>query len=44
MIVPGENGFHFQPGSVAELRERVEWCFDNLVQLHGLRGKARQSL
>ncbi|MGZ4887785.1 MAG: glycosyltransferase, partial [Candidatus Angelobacter sp.] len=43
MVVPGETGFHFTPGSVAELRERVEWCSRNLDELRAMRGKARQS-
>jgi glycosyltransferase involved in cell wall biosynthesis len=43
MIIPGETGFHFTPGSVAELRERVEWCSRNLDQLRAMRPKARQA-
>jgi glycosyltransferase involved in cell wall biosynthesis len=43
MVVPGETGFHFTPGRVAELRERVEWCSRNLDQLRAMRGKARQA-
>jgi glycosyltransferase involved in cell wall biosynthesis len=43
MVVPGETGFHFMPGSVADLRERVEWCSHNLDQLRAMRGKARQA-
>jgi len=43
MIVPGETGFHFTPGSVPELRERVEWCSQNLDQLRAMRPKARQA-
>ena len=43
MVTPGETGFHFTPGSVAELRERVEWCSRNLDQLRAMRGKARQA-
>lgn len=43
MVVPGETGFHFAPGNVAELRERVEWCSRNLEQLRSLRAKARQA-
>lgn len=43
MITPGENGFHFQPGNVAELRERVEWCSSHLAELRTMRGKARQA-
>jgi glycosyltransferase involved in cell wall biosynthesis len=41
MVVAGETGFHFQPGNVAELRQRVEWCSHNLEQLRALRAKAR---
>lgn len=41
VVVPGETGFHFTPGSVAGLRERVEWCSRNLDQLRAMRGKAR---
>src|ERR1041385_5867322 len=43
MIVPGETGFHFQPGNVAELRERVEWCSNHLVELRAMRRRARQA-
>ncbi|MCU1255206.1 MAG: glycosyltransferase [Candidatus Angelobacter sp.] len=43
MVVPRETGFHFTPGSVAELRERAEWCSHNLDQLRAMRGKARQT-
>jgi glycosyltransferase involved in cell wall biosynthesis len=43
MVVPGETGFHFTPGSVADLRERVEWSSHNLDQLRAMRGKARQA-
>ncbi len=43
MVIPGETGFHFTPGSVAELRERAEWCSRNLDQLRAMRGKARQA-
>jgi glycosyltransferase involved in cell wall biosynthesis len=42
MIVPGETGFQFMPGSVSELRERVEWCSQNLDQLRAMRSNARQ--
>jgi glycosyltransferase involved in cell wall biosynthesis len=42
MVVPGETGFHFMPGSVAELRERVEWCSQNLDQLRAMRSRTRQ--
>lgn len=43
MIVPGETGFHFQPGNAAELRDRVEWCSRNLDQLRSLRAHARRA-
>jgi glycosyltransferase involved in cell wall biosynthesis len=43
MIAPGETGFHFQPGNVAELRERVEWCSSHLAELRAIRGRARQA-
>lgn len=43
MIIPGETGFHFQPGNVAELRERVEWCSSHRAELRAMRGKARQA-
>jgi glycosyltransferase involved in cell wall biosynthesis len=43
MITPGENGFHFTPGNVAELRERVEWCSRNLDRVRAMRGKARDA-
>ena len=42
MVVPGETGFHFTPGNVADLRERVEWCSHNLDQLRAMRSRARQ--
>ncbi|HEX4603966.1 MAG TPA: glycosyltransferase family 4 protein, partial [Candidatus Angelobacter sp.] len=43
MVVPGENGFHFNPGDMSGLRERVEWCSYNLDQVRALRGKAKDS-
>ena len=43
MVVPGENGFHFQPGNVAELRERVEWCSRNLDGLYEMRSNAKKT-
>lgn len=43
MVVPGETGFHFTPGSVGELRQRVEWCSQNLRQLRSMRSKAREA-
>lgn len=42
MIVPGETGFHFTPGNAADLRERVEWCSQNLDQIRAKRSRARQ--
>jgi glycosyltransferase involved in cell wall biosynthesis len=42
MVVPGETGFHFTPGHVADLRERVEWCSQNLDQVRAMRSRARQ--
>jgi glycosyltransferase involved in cell wall biosynthesis len=42
MIVPGETGFHFTPGNAADLRERVEWCSQNLDQIRAMRSRARQ--
>lgn len=41
MIVPEETGFHFAPGNVAELRQRVEWCSRNLTRLRAMRVHAR---
>ena len=43
MVVPAETGFHFEPASIAELRERVEWCSRNLDRMRAMRGKARQA-
>lgn len=43
MVVQGITGFHFAPGSVAELRERVKWCSRNLDQLRTMRPEARQA-
>jgi glycosyltransferase involved in cell wall biosynthesis len=43
IIVPGKTGFHFKPGSAAELRERVEWCSRNLGHLRSLRIHARRA-
>ncbi len=43
MVVSGETGFHFTPGSVAELRERVEWCSQKLDQVRAMRDRARQA-
>lgn len=41
MVVPDETGFHFAPGNIAELRQRVEWCSRNLARLRAMRGHAR---
>ena len=41
LIVPGRNGFHFPAGDVNALRERVEWCSQNLPQVRSLRKAAR---
>ena len=43
MVVPGETGFHFQPGNVADLREKVEWCSRNVEQVRCLRTSARRA-
>jgi glycosyltransferase involved in cell wall biosynthesis len=43
MVVPGETGFHFKPGDIAELRAQVEWCSQNLDQVRALRSKARRA-
>jgi glycosyltransferase involved in cell wall biosynthesis len=43
MVVAGETGFHFTPGNVDELRERVQWCSRNLDELRAMRRKARQA-
>ena len=43
MVVAGETGFHFNPGNIAELREKVEWCSRNLALLRAMRSKARQA-
>jgi glycosyltransferase involved in cell wall biosynthesis len=43
MVVPGETGFHFQSGSVAELKQRVEWCSLNRNELRSLRANARRA-
>lgn len=43
MVIQGETGFHFEPGNVAELRERVEWCSTHITELRAMRGKARQA-
>jgi glycosyltransferase involved in cell wall biosynthesis len=37
MIAPGKTGFHVAPGSVPELREKMEWCARNLDQVRALR-------
>lgn len=43
MVIPGVTGFHFTPGNVSELRERVEWCSQNLNQVRAMRSNARQA-
>jgi len=43
MVVPDKNGFLFTPGNAAELRERVEWCSNNLACLLGMRANARHA-
>jgi glycosyltransferase involved in cell wall biosynthesis len=43
MVLQGVTGFHFPPGNVAGLRERVEWCSRNLNQVRAMRPKARQA-
>lgn len=41
MVVPGQTGFHFEPGDVASLRQQAEWCSHHLDQVRALRGNAR---
>jgi glycosyltransferase involved in cell wall biosynthesis len=41
VVVPGQTGFHFPAGDVTALRERVEWCSQNLPQVRSLRKAAR---
>lgn len=41
MVTPEANGFHFVPGNVPELREKVEWCSRNLGEVRALRTNAR---
>lgn len=43
VVVPGETGFHFPAGDVMALRERVEWCSQNLPQVRSLRTAARKA-
>jgi glycosyltransferase involved in cell wall biosynthesis len=43
MVVPGETGFHFTSGNVSELRERAEWCSQNLDEVRAMRSGARQA-
>ncbi|MCU1332892.1 MAG: glycosyl transferase family 1 [Candidatus Angelobacter sp.] len=43
MVVAGETGFHFTPGSVAELREWMERSSLHLAQLRSMRIKARRA-
>jgi glycosyltransferase involved in cell wall biosynthesis len=42
MVTQGVTGFHFTPGNVSELRERAEWCSQNLYQVRAMRPRARQ--
>jgi len=42
VVVPGKTGFHFPAGDVMALRERVEWCSQNLPQVRSLRNAARR--
>lgn len=41
MVTPNQTGFHFVPGNISELRERVEWCSRNLGEVRALRTNAR---
>jgi glycosyltransferase involved in cell wall biosynthesis len=43
MVMPGETGFHFQPGDIKELRSLVERCSRNLGLLRAMRGNARRA-
>ncbi|MGB8129547.1 MAG: glycosyltransferase family 4 protein [Candidatus Angelobacter sp.] len=43
VVVQGVTGFHFPPGNVSGLRERVEWCSRNLNQVRAMRPNARQA-
>ncbi|HET9838592.1 MAG TPA: glycosyltransferase family 4 protein, partial [Candidatus Angelobacter sp.] len=43
MVVHGTNGYHFEPGNVAQLRDRVEWCSRNLAEVRSLRTNARRA-
>lgn len=43
MVIPGVTGFHFRSGNVSELRQRAEWCSQNLDQVRAMRAKARQA-
>jgi len=43
MVVAGETGFHYEPGIVSQLRERVEWCSADLGRVRTLRGNARRA-
>jgi glycosyltransferase involved in cell wall biosynthesis len=43
MVTDGESGFHFPPGNVTALRNRVEWCAANLQELERLRTTARKT-
>jgi glycosyltransferase involved in cell wall biosynthesis len=43
MVIQGMTGFHFTPGNVSELRDRAEWCSQNLNQVRAMRSGARQA-
>jgi glycosyltransferase involved in cell wall biosynthesis len=43
MVAAGRTGFHFQPGNVAELRARVEWCSRNMDEVRSMRVNARRA-
>lgn len=42
MITPGDNGFHFQPGNIGELRALVERCSRDLDEVRAMRSRARR--
>jgi glycosyltransferase involved in cell wall biosynthesis len=41
MVVPEKTGLLFTPGSVSELRGKIEWCARNLNQVRAWRENAR---
>jgi glycosyltransferase involved in cell wall biosynthesis len=43
LVVPGQTGFLFPAGDVNALRERVEWCSQNLPRVRSLRKAARMA-